>query len=66
MLSKSTWPNVRSSDEDAVRTILTEQGLIKDVTFGKTKIFIQKPESLFHLVKRIIIKLISLDFATYI
>ncbi len=50
MLSKKTWPSVRSSDEDGVRTILNEQGLIKDATFGKTKIFIQSPETLFHLV----------------
>jgi myosin-1 len=50
MLSKKTWPSIRSSDEDAVRTILTEQNLIKDATFGKTKIFIQSPETLFHLV----------------
>jgi myosin-1 len=50
MLSKKTWPNVRSSDEEGVRTILTEHGLIKDATFGKTKIFIQSPETLFQLV----------------
>lgn len=50
ILSKKTWPNPRGgSDEESVRTILTEQKLIKDVTFGKTKIFVQSPESLFHL-----------------
>ena len=51
MLSKKTWPNIRTSEEEAVRTILTEQGLIKDAVFGKTKIFITSPETLFHLVK---------------
>ena len=50
MLCKKTWPNVRGSDEDGVKAILTEQGLIKDATFGNTKVFIQSPETLFHLV----------------
>lgn len=50
MVTAETWPNHRSGDaRQACQAILKEQGLEKDVAYGHTKIFIQSPETLFHL-----------------
>jgi myosin-1 len=52
MLSRRTWPNPKSGNmANATTAILEDRGLISDVVFGKTKIFIRTPESLFQLEK---------------
>ena len=49
MLSNRTWPNWRGAEIDGVKVLVNEQNLNKDVTYGKTKLFMQSPESLFQL-----------------
>ena len=49
MLTKETWPNFNGREIDGVKVILKQQNLTQDVTFGLTKLFVQSPESLFHL-----------------
>ena len=49
MICKNTWPNPRGTNKDGTKTILTEQHLDRDVTYGKTKIFIRSPETIFQL-----------------
>ena len=49
MLSNRTWPNWRGAEIDGVKVLVNEQNLSKDVTYGKTKLFMQSPESLFQL-----------------
>ncbi|ODM91558.1 Myosin-IA [Orchesella cincta] len=52
MLSSKTWPNpARNNMKDATSIILHDTGLINDVVFGNTKIFIRSPNSLFQLEK---------------
>lgn len=53
MISRVTWPNYRGGgDRDAVEALLKDQGMISDATFGKTKVFIQSPETIFSLEGR--------------
>ena len=47
MLCKRTWPNWRGSEIDGVKCLINQAKLNKDVTYGKTKLFMQSPESLF-------------------
>merc|ERR1711962_63963 len=49
MICKETWPNPRGSDRDGTQAILKSQKLDGDVTYGKTKIFIKSPETVFQL-----------------
>ncbi|VEN53868.1 unnamed protein product [Callosobruchus maculatus] len=50
MISQFTWPNFRSgTDKDAVRVIMDEKKFTDDVKYGKTKIFIRSPKTLFAL-----------------
>jgi len=50
MISKYTWPNFRGgSDKDGCKKILDEQGFSNDVQYGKTKIFIRSPQTIFTL-----------------
>ena len=49
MINLQTWPNFRGSDRDGVRVLLEALGLEKDATYGKTKVFIQSPETIFRL-----------------
>lgn len=50
MLSNKTWPNPgRKSMKEATQAILQDMGLINDVVFGNTKIFIRSPNTLFQL-----------------
>ncbi|XP_032822057.1 unconventional myosin-Id isoform X1 [Petromyzon marinus] len=45
-----TWPNhMLPSDRDAAEKIVEQHGLQKDVAYGRTKIFIRTPRSLFML-----------------
>ena len=50
MISQYTWPNFqRGGDKEGTRVILKEQGFEDDVQFGKTKIFIKSPQTVFKL-----------------
>ncbi len=52
MLSSKTWPNpARSNMKEATSAILHDTGLINDVVFGNTKVFIRSPSTLFQLEK---------------
>lgn len=50
MISEYTWPNFRGgSDKEAVQVLLTSQKFGDDVKFGRTKVFIRSPRTLFAL-----------------
>ncbi|CAG9860573.1 unnamed protein product [Phyllotreta striolata] len=52
MISQFTWPNFRAgSDKDACKVIIDEYQFFNDVQYGKTKIFIRSPQTLFALEK---------------
>lgn len=44
-----TWPNYRGSDKDGVRTLIEHMDFSRDVKYGKTKIFIRSPQTVFAL-----------------
>ncbi|XP_062546229.1 unconventional myosin ID [Armigeres subalbatus] len=53
MISQYTWPNFRSgSDRDGVKVLINEKNFSHDVEFGKTKIFLRSPQTLFSLEKQ--------------
>ena len=53
MISSKTWPNFkRGPDKDGTRVIIDECGAGNDVQYGKTKIFIRSPQTLFELESR--------------
>ncbi|XP_055591962.1 unconventional myosin ID [Uranotaenia lowii] len=53
MISQYTWPNFRGgSDRDGVKVLLNEKNFNNDVKYGKTKIFIRSPQTLFALEKQ--------------
>ncbi|KAJ9577049.1 hypothetical protein L9F63_006397, partial [Diploptera punctata] len=48
MISQFTWPNFRAgSDKDGTRVLIEERHFAHDVKYGKTKIFIRSPATLF-------------------
>ncbi|XP_059539290.1 unconventional myosin-Ia isoform X1 [Myotis daubentonii] len=51
LLSRSTWPRWNGGDREGVEKILGELSVCtsEEVTFGKTKIFIKSPKTLFYL-----------------
>jgi myosin-1 len=50
MISQFTWPNFRAgSDKDGTRVLIEERKFAHDVKYGKTKIFIRSPATLFAL-----------------
>lgn len=50
MISEFTWPNHDlPSDKDAVRKLIECHGFQHDVAYGKTKLFIRTPRTLFTL-----------------
>ncbi|KAK2703841.1 hypothetical protein QYM36_017781 [Artemia franciscana] len=50
MISQYTWPNFHGgSDKEAVQILIKEQNLSQDVVYGKTKIFVSSPRTLFML-----------------
>ena len=52
MVSQFTWPNFHGADpEEGTRVLLEDRKLVKDVTFGKTKLFVRSPSTLFELEK---------------
>ncbi|XP_044731284.1 unconventional myosin ID [Chrysoperla carnea] len=53
MISQFTWPNFHGgSDKEGVSVLLQEHGFRNDVKFGKTKVFIRSPRTLFALEKK--------------
>lgn len=52
MISEYTWPNFRGTDRDGVQVLLNEHKFNKDVEFGRTKIFIRSPQTLFELERK--------------
>ncbi|XP_053308987.1 unconventional myosin-Id isoform X2 [Spea bombifrons] len=53
MISKLTWPNHQmSSDRAAVQKILQENHFDQDAAYGKTKVFIRTPRTLFSLEEK--------------
>lgn len=50
MISQFTWPNHDlPSDKDAVKRLLQGCGFDQDAAYGKTKVFIRTPRTLFSL-----------------
>lgn len=50
MISEFTWPNHDlPSDKEAVKKLVEHCGFQDDVAYGKTKIFIRTPRTLFTL-----------------
>ncbi|XP_036106781.1 unconventional myosin-Ia isoform X1 [Molossus molossus] len=50
LLSRSTWPHWSGGDREGVEKIMGELNMLsEEVTFGKTKIFIKSPKTLFYL-----------------
>lgn len=51
MISQETWPNCNNSDRDGVEAIIEQMEFSDDVKYGKTKIFIRSPQTIFALEK---------------
>ncbi|XKL60916.1 hypothetical protein PGB90_007973 [Kerria lacca] len=52
MISKFTWPNFTAGTvKDGTQVLIEEKGFKNDVKYGKTKIFIRSPTTLFALEK---------------
>ena len=49
MISEYTWPNYEGNDKAGCRVIVDEQGYSQDVQYGKTKLFIKSPQTVFGL-----------------
>lgn len=49
MMSDRTWPNFHGPAKDGTRVLLEAANLGRDVEYGKTKIFIRHPKTLFLL-----------------
>nr|XP_025857688.1 unconventional myosin-Ia [Vulpes vulpes] len=49
LLSQSTWPRWNGGDREGVEKVLGDLNLSSEVAFGKTKIFIRSPRTLFFL-----------------
>ena len=53
MLSTRTWPNYRGgSDRNGTQVIIDECRASQDVQYGKTKVFVRSPQTLFELERR--------------
>ncbi|XP_067832539.1 unconventional myosin-Ib-like [Heptranchias perlo] len=53
MVCKQTWPKWKGNDRDGVRALLTELNIPpEEYAFGRTKIFIRNPRTLFDLEER--------------
>ncbi|ESO12657.1 hypothetical protein HELRODRAFT_187944 [Helobdella robusta] len=53
IISASTWPTFRKgSDQDGTRLIIRENNFESDVKYGKTKIFIRSPKTMFALEQK--------------
>lgn len=51
MLVQETWPSYKGIDKDGVGVIINETGYTSDVKYGRTKLFIRTPKTVFELEK---------------
>ncbi|XP_053374202.1 unconventional myosin-Id-like [Mercenaria mercenaria] len=49
MITKDTWPVFHGTDYDGTKIIIQAMGFANDVKYGKSKIFIRSPQTLFAL-----------------
>lgn len=57
MISRYTWPNFQGgSDRDGTAVLIREMGFADDVKYGRTKIFIRSPNTLFKLEQVLLLK----------
>lgn len=49
LINNSTWPNYSGNTVDGVKVIISSLGFEEDVKYGKSKIFIRSPQTLFAL-----------------
>ena len=49
MISEYTWPSYDGNDKGGCRVIVDEQGFSSDIQYGKTKVFIKSPQTVFAL-----------------
>lgn len=50
MTSEYTWPNhLMATDREATETLISQHGFQEDVAYGRTKVFIRTPRTLFLL-----------------
>ena len=52
MICSSTWPTYHSNTKQGVKIIIDENGFSRDVQYGKTKIFIKSPQTVFTLEEK--------------
>ncbi|KAL9968381.1 hypothetical protein ACROYT_G026748 [Oculina patagonica] len=52
MLVEKTWPNYKGIDKDGVGVVINETGYSADVKYGRTKLFIRTPRTVFELEKQ--------------
>ena len=52
MIATKTWPNYNGDEKDGVAVIMNESGLSSDVKFGRTKLFIRTPKTVFELEQK--------------
>ena len=52
MIVEKTWPTYKGLDKDGVTVIVNETGFSEDVKYGRTKLFIRTPRTVFDLEKR--------------
>ncbi len=52
MLVGKTWPNYKGIDKDGVGVVINETGYSADVKYGRTKLFIRTPRTVFELEKQ--------------
>lgn len=51
MIVAKTWPWYDGIDKDGVNLIIDETGFASDVKYGRTKLFIRTPKTVFELEK---------------
>ena len=51
MIVEKTWPNFKGIDKDGVTVIVDGTGFSSDVKYGRTKLFIRTPKTVFELEK---------------
>jgi len=52
MLTKETWPHYRGDQKEGARIIIAALKLTDNVAFGKTKIFIKEPSTLYFIEEK--------------
>lgn len=51
MIVKETWPNYKGIEKDGVAVIIDHNSFSSDVKYGRTKLFIRTPKTVFELEK---------------